>query len=368
MCSQEYNKTLVIDIMTKAYHLSGVTLPGGWLLKDMYTKSAGATGGYFSVQYKAEREGKEYFVKVIDVEKALRRVDVMEFAKELQRQMEAFTYEKDLLEKCRDRSLSKVVRVIDASMIPIDSQNVYPIPFLVFEKADGNIREYISFQNAVDFAWKLKSLHDIATGIEQLHSIEVIHQDLKPSNILQFEKESKIADLGRSKTFSQNGMYDKMLIAGDRTYAPLEIFDEFAFLRPVEWLDMNLAMDSYELGNLMTFYFTGMNMTAMLIERLKKIGIAVGSTQHEMRSYLDVCYNDCIETIKAGIEYDEFKEDIGLMIYQLCNPDPNKRNDPKTLKERGSNYILRRYITKLDLLQHKAELMVKGVKKDGTVH
>ena len=351
--------------MTKAYQLTGVTLPGGWHLKEMYTKKTGDTGGYFSVQYKAELDGIDYFVKVIDVEKALRRINVTEFAQQLQHQLEAFTYEKELLEKCRDRSLSKIVRVIDTGMIPVDENNAYPLPFLVFEKADGNVRDFLSFQDEVDFAWKLKSLHDIATGIEQLHSIQVIHQDLKPSNILQFKKESKIADLGRSKTFSGTGLYDGILMTGDYTYAPIEVLPPFSFLRPSEWLDMNLAMDSYELGNLMTFYFAGMNMTAMLIERLEKIGLTNSTTNQEMKSYLDVCYCDCIEVIKNEIEYEDFRDDIGLMIYQLCNPDPNKRSDPKTLRERGSNYILRRFITKLNLLQGKAELMVK---KHGSIH
>lgn len=283
----------------------------------------------------------------------------------LQQQLEAFTYEKELLEKCRDRSLSKIVRVLDASMIPVGEGNAYPIPFLVFEKADGNVREYLKFQNDVDFAWKLKSLHDIATGIEQLHSVQVIHQDLKPSNILQFKKQSKIADLGRSKTFSGNGMYDGVLLTGDRAYAPLEVFPEFVFLKPVDFLDRNLAMDSYMLGNLMTFYFSGLNMTAMLIERIKKIGLTSRPTNKEMMSYIEVCFDECVEAVKKVIAYDDFRDEIGLMIHQLCNPDPNKRNDPKTLNQQGSNFGLRRYVTKLDLLQRKAEIKIR---KDGTLY
>lgn len=350
---------------TKAYQLTGTTLPGGWLLKEMYSREKESTNGYFSVQYKAERGGKEYFVKVIDIEKSFRRTNVTELMNVLQKQLEAFTYEKELLERCRDRSCSKIVRVQDADMIPIGEGNPYPVPYLVFEKADGDVREYIKFQDEVDFAWKLKSLHDIAVGIEQLHSMQVIHQNLKPSNILQFEKESKISDIGKSKTFTGTGVNDNTLLNGDKAYAPLEMLPQFTFLRPVEWLDMNLATDSYELGNLMTFYFSGLNMTGMLIQKLNKIGNTARTTNMEMKAYLDACYDECIETIKEEIEYEEFKEPIGQMIYELCNPDPNKRNDPKTLRERGSNYVLRRYITKLDLLQGKAELRIK---RDGTIH
>lgn len=250
------------------------------------------------MQYIAEKDSIEYFVKVIDIEKALRGSDLTNFTKTLEQQLKAFNYEKELLEKCRDRSLSKIVRVIDANMIPVGELTAYPIPFLVFEKADGNVRDYIKFQNDVDFVWKLQSLHDIATGIEQLHSIQVIHQDLKPSNILQFKAQSKIANIGKSKTFSGDGLYDRMLIPRDKTFAPLETFSEFVFYRPDDWLDLNLAMDSYELGNLMTFYFTGLNMTAMLIEKVKKIGLTTRPTVTEYRSYIEICFDECVENIK----------------------------------------------------------------------
>ena len=69
---------------------------------------------------------------------------------------------------------------------------------------------------------------------------------------------------------------------------------QFTFLRPVEWLDMNLATDSYELGYLMTFYFSGLNIPGMLIEKLNKIGNSSRSTNMEMKAYLDACYDECI--------------------------------------------------------------------------
>lgn len=178
-----------MDESTKAYQLTGVTIPGGWLLKERYVKEKKDDRRQFSVQYFAEKDGKEYFVKVIDIEKALKGRDLTDMTKILEQQLAAFNYEKDLLERCRDRSLSKIVRVIEASAIPSGQLTVFPIPFLVFEKADGDVRKYIKFQDEVDFAWKLKSLHDIATGIEQLHTMQVIHQNLKPSKILQFKKD-----------------------------------------------------------------------------------------------------------------------------------------------------------------------------------
>ena len=119
--------------MTKAHHLQGTTLPGGWVLIEKYEKKHGDTGGQFSVQYKAERDGEEFFVKIIDIEKALRQVNLEKWTATIQEQTAAFDYERNLLERCRERSLSKIVRVLDANMIPIQEDNPYPIPFLVFE-------------------------------------------------------------------------------------------------------------------------------------------------------------------------------------------------------------------------------------------
>lgn len=348
---------------TRAQNLENHVIIGDWKILNKVSQSVDDTGGHFSIQYIAEKDGFRFFFKAFDIERTIRGAG-LNFTTALEHQMKVFNFEKELLEKCRERSLSKIVRVIEAGSIPSDDANPFPIPFLIFELADGNVREYLKFQTEVDFAWKLKSLHDIATGIQQLHSVDIIHQDIKPSNILQFKEDSKIADLGRSKTFSGTGPYDKILFSGDKTYAPIETYSEFSFLQPEKWLDKNLAMDSYALGNLMTFYFSGLNMSALIISRFKKMGLASSSTREELLTYLNTFYQESLNEIRKGIEYDAFKDDITTMIEQLCNPDPNLRGDPITIRSIGGKYALHRYITKLDLLQKKAEIMVK---KDGAV-
>lgn len=350
------------EMETRAQVLEN-TIADGWKILRKVSQSDDDTGGNFSIQYIAERDGQRFFFKAFDIERTIKSSG-LEFTTALEHQMRVFNFEKELLEKCRARSLSKIVRVIDAGRIADDDKNPYPIPYLVFELADGNVREYLKFQTEVDFAWKLKSLHDIATGIQQLHSVDIIHQDIKPSNILQFKADSKIADLGRSKTFAGTGPYDKILFSGDKTYAPIETYKEFAFLQPAVWLDKNLSMDSYALGNLMTFYFSGLNMSALIVSKFKKMGLSASSSREELLTYLNTFFQESLEEVKQAIQYDAFKEDIITMIGQLCNPDPNLRGDPVTIRQRGSNYALYRYITKLDVLQRKAEIMVK---KDGAL-
>lgn len=352
---------------TFAENLSGIKIQQGWEIKEKIPKHSDETGGHFSSQYIAENsDGERCFLKAIDIEKAIleSRTIGLDFTKILQEQMDNYNYERELLEYCRANSTSKIVLVKDSGLIN-NPNGIIPVPFLTFELADGNVKHYIKFQNSLDFAWKLKSLHDVANGLQQLHNLEIIHQDLKPSNILQFKDDSKITDLGRSKCKSKKGPYDNYDFSGDYTYAPVETYNEFNFLRPTDWYDRNLAMDSYLLGNLISFYFTGLNMTALICNKLYLIGVSDKSTIVERMAYLTRCFNESLEDIRKSIEFHEFADPIVSMISELCNPDPKKRNDEKTLREKGNNYSLHRYITKLDLLSKKAEILIR---KNGTLN
>lgn len=352
---------------TQAHNLVGETISGGWTICKKVLKAANDTGGYFSVQYIAEKaNGDKCFLKAIDIEKALSMSSSLgaDFAKILQEQLDTYNYERDLLEYCKNHSTSKVVLIKDSGVIQKPGTFI-PVPYLTFDLADGNVKQYVKFQNDLDFAWKLKSLHDIANGLQQLHNIDIIHQDIKPSNILQFSDDSKLTDLGRSKCKTMEGPYDDMIFSGDKTYAPLEIFSEFSFLQPIDWYDRNLSMDSYLLGNLMTFYFTGLNMTALLKDKLLKIGISSYGTVEERKAYIDNFFAESIEEIRNCIPYPAYADDICTMISQLCNPDPMKRSDEKTLRQRGSNFSLYRYITKLDLLSKRASICLK---KNGIIN
>ena len=351
---------------TFAENLIGITIENGWTIKNKIPKHSDETGGHFSSQYIAvNQSGNKCFLKAIDIEKAIMQSGVigLEFTKILQEQMDNYNYERELLEYCKANSTSKIVLVKEYGIIN-NPNGVIPVPYLTFELADGNIKHYVKFQNDLDFSWKLKSLHDVANGLQQLHNIEIIHQDVKPSNILQFRDDSKLTDLGRSKCKSKKGPYDNYPFSGDKTYAPIEIYKEFAFLQPSDWYDRNLAMDSYLLGNLMTFYFTGMNMTALIVNKLCAFGVSETSSIIERKAYLDRCFNESLDEIQKSIKYQDFADPIVTMIAELCNPDPTKRNDAKTLREKGSNYALYRYITKLDMLSNKASIKLR---KNGSI-
>ena len=349
-------------MITHAHQLEGMTLENGLQIIKKISKPVDETGGNFSVQYIAqEPSGVKYFLKAIDIEKPLLKSHAVgvAFAEMLKQQMDMYTYELKLLELCKKHHTSNVVQARTSDLIYFEDTAI-PVPYLTFDLADGNIKQYIKFHDEVDFAWKLKSLHDIFVGAEQLHNAGILHQDLKPSNIVQFKDNSKLTDLGRSKCKSIKGPYDSYAFLGDTNYAPIEVYDVFDFLQPKEWIDKNLAIDSYMLGNLMTFYFTGLNMTALVWSKLMTLGsVLYVGTAAEKRAYVNRFFNESVEEVKQAIEYPTYADEIGQMIKELCNPNPNERADAKTLASRGSNYALHRYMTRLDVLYHKASLNLR---------
>src|SRR6185437_7605631 len=167
---------------TPAELLAGLSLDGGWKVTERITAGPDATGGVFSVSYIVESaHSGRAFLKALDFSKA-------------------FNFERDILQKCADRRMDRVVRAIgDGNVRTTATSGGGVVQYLIFELADRDVRLQLSLSSKVDLAWKLRSLHHIATGLMQLHSAGIAHQDLKPSNVLVFEgKTSKVSDLGRA--------------------------------------------------------------------------------------------------------------------------------------------------------------------------
>ena len=162
----------------------------------------------------------------------------------------AFIYERDLSKHCKNKHVTKVSFVKESGQENITGFSIPVVPYLIFELAEGDIRKTLDFSNELDYAWRFSSLHDIAVGLMQLHKIEVSHQDLKPSNVLVFQAESKLGDLGRSICRDLDGPYSKRVFTGDFTYAPPEIWYRF-YER--DWTKRVFATDCYMLGSLVVF-------------------------------------------------------------------------------------------------------------------
>lgn len=344
-----------------AHSLEGRTLKTGWFVKKKIEREPGQSGSTFSIGYIVEKDAEECFMKVFDFAAFLStsnpELDTMQVMQEM---INAYTYEKDLSIHCQKKHVTKVSFVIAHGDEMLPEFAISFVPYLIFKLADGDIRSALNVSKILDYAWRFKSLHDIAVGLKQLHAIDVCHQDLKPSNILVFDSESKLCDLGRSVSNDIKGPYKSMIFSGDRTYAPPEIWYKF---HDPDWKKKSYAADCFMLGSLVTFYFAGIPMSALLSKHIPEQfnWVMWNGEFSEIIPYLENAFSLALKEFEANISDGDTKKELCQLVEYLCNPFPEKRGHPKNISSKGNSYSMDRFISQFDRLRLKAEISIKGV-------
>jgi len=346
-----------------AHNLLGLTLKSGWKVTEKITKTANSTGAFFSVCYKVEKDGEICFLKAFNFtpffQLSEQNTPGRSVTDVLGDMINAYKYERDLSEYCKKGHVTKVAFVIEAGEETLNNYPINLVPYLIFELADGDVRSKIDFANRLDFAWKLKSLHDIAVALKQLHYVNVSHQDLKPSNVLLFNQNSKLGDIGRSMCKDIDSQYNKKEYSGDWNYAPPEMM--YGYWEQ-EWNRRVFATDCYLLGSMIVFYFAGISMSALLLKNLQENlrWEKWRGASNEIKPYLLEAFSNAIIEFKESVDDEYFKNELSLLIAHLCYPFPKQRGHPKNVSNKNSsNFNLERFITKLDVLTKKAELKIK---------
>lgn len=342
-----------------AHNLLNRTLTSGWKIIEKKEKTDNQTGSFFSVGYLVEKEGEICFMKAYDFAKFLAISVGGNVVDVIGDMITAYKYERDLSEHCKNKHVTKVSFVRESGEEIVTGFSITIVPYLIFDLAEGDIREKLDFSNTLDYAWRLKSLHDVSVGLMQLHKIEVSHQDLKPSNILIFDTGSKIGDLGRSMCRDIDGPYNKEAFTGDHTYAPPEIM--YGYYER-DWIKRVFATDCYLLGSLITFYFTGISMSALLRKHIPDNFSWERWTgpYEELIPYLENSFSSALTEFETNI--DIFKSELRDIVEYLCNPFPEQRGHPKNFSStiNINNFNLERFVTMLDVLKRKAELSLKN--------
>ena len=252
--------------MTAAARLSGLTLSDGWRLTEHIKHSPYSTGGTFSHSYLATKDGMMAFVKAFDFSHAFEPdADTLEILNLL---TASYEHERDVLEHCRGRRLSNVAIAIGHGHVSVPDMNTMEgrVYYLLFEKADGDIRCQMDESDAMDSVWCMRALRHVCLGLWQIHRELIAHQDIKPSNILCYGSEDfRVADFGRSSRRGHGVWYDAAKIPGDRTYAPPELL--YGYTHP-DFVPRRIGSDLYMFGNLAAFLFTGVNVTEALMAQL----------------------------------------------------------------------------------------------------
>lgn len=340
-----------------AYKMIGLTLDGGWTVGPLIPKQPGKTGGLFSCGYELLGEaGHKAFLKALDYSRAF---GVPDQPRMLQSLTTAFIFERDILRKCVAQRMDRIVQCIGDGSIKVDDTAIGTVDYLIFETADRDLRAQLTFSGFVDTAWKLRALHHIATGLRQLHAAEIAHQDLKPSNILVFDGvASKIADLGCASVRGTSGPTDHQNVPGDPEYAPPEIL--YGYRHP-EWHYRRLGHDSYMLGSMITFLFTGVNMTTLLFSELHPTHRwrAWSGSYSEVLAFVKDAFERALEKLAADISDFTLREEIVTLVRYLCEPDLNLRGHPLNRRPNISRFSLERFVSRLDSLATRAELRLR---------
>jgi eukaryotic-like serine/threonine-protein kinase len=334
-----------------AHNLVGFTLDGGWTVTDKVTKAHNATGGTFSVSYFVRNaKGEKAFLKVLDLGYALNmQGDQLKNIEEL---ISIFNFERETLKICREFRLKRVSSAIADGKLEIPG-NRLGVYYIIFEKAECDIRKHLSNMQAFDLAWMLKSLHQVAVGISQLHKKNIAHQDVKPSNVLVYATlESKVADLGCADVKFKGSPRGSKRIAGDKGYAPPELL--YGDVSP-EWERRRLGTDMYMFGSLITFVFSQVSMTHAILHALHH-SHRPGFWPHDYRNvlhYVRDAFGRVMTQVRAALP-EPIRDDVGTAIEMLCDPDPNLRGHPKDLNANQFNF--ERFVSLFDRLAKRAGL------------
>jgi len=346
--------------MRPAECLTNLELKDGWNVVSIVKSPPRSTGGHFSVGYLVKNnDGKIAYLKALDFSGAFQAPDP---ARALQSMTEAYNFERDLLTRCKTRKLDRVVTPIADGTVTVPGPfgPLGAVCYLIFEHAKGDIRNEIAGLAEFDLAWCLRSLHQTAVGLKQLHSTGIAHQDLKPSNVLVFsESGAKIADLGRASDSNLKSPVDDILIPGDVGYAPPEQFYPSPDGR--DFYDRCLS-DLYLLGSLFFFYFSGCSATQAIqakITGFKGMNFTNTNFKNDL-PYIRQAFMESLEDLKTQIIpfARQFTDDIIQLIRELCEPDPNLRGDCRSYTSSILHHDLERYISRLDLLARKAEMKI----------
>lgn len=339
-----------------AQSLLGMKLKDGWNVIELVKKKPEDTGGHFSVCYIVEKNGTKAFLKALDLTAAFHDPD---FLTRIRNLTDSFLFERDLLYNCKDNKLRKIVTPItDGDYLEPGQPPFMKVYYIIFEMADGTLRNQLASMKKFDLAWLLRSLHHTAIGLKQLHQAGIAHQDLKPSNVLLYPKGSKIGDLGRSSHKGIPSMNDKLVVAGDRTYAPIDLF--YNRVSPSEFSD-RFSSDLYHLGSLVFFYFFKVNLSQRIWFYMKRDNLDKNLTTTDFSSdlpyYQQAFKNAIVELEKEINKYSEkLAKDLIPLVNMLCDPDPANRGHKRSIDEGHNQYRLERFVSKFDSLAKRAEL------------
>ena len=101
------------------------------------------------------------------------------------------------------------------------------LPIMVMELMNTSLSTYVeSNQSNIPVKTKISILFDVSLGVNYLHTLEVVHRDLTPKNVLLTDQlVAKIGDFGVSKVIPADSKRTLTREPGARDFMPPETFE-----------------------------------------------------------------------------------------------------------------------------------------------
>ena len=344
--------------------LIGSTLNGGWRVTERVERLADATGGNFSICYHVENTdrgtryyGQSGFMKALDYAAAF---DTQNVTKSLEAIIAAYNFEKDLVDICSRQKMRNVVQGVAAGEAAVTG--FYPlrsVSYIIFEAGKHDIREAIAISAYLDIVWTFRTLHHVANGLHQLHAVGISHQDVKPSNIVEFGELRKIGDLGRAHHTEIPGPHDQLMIAGDPSYAPPELL--YRYHHPDNVI-LRRASDLYQLGSLMHFLFqrVGLNTGMMVNLQSNSHPRVYGGTYQNILPELRESFDIVTTELESNLPL-KLRDAASAVFRELADPDISLRGVPQAAPNTLARFAVQRYVSRFDALALRAKIELRGV-------
>jgi serine/threonine protein kinase len=85
---------------------------------------------------------------------------------------------------------------------------------------EGDLQRYVKSKGKLTEAEALRLLRQLVAGLKYLHEHQILHRDLKSSNVFIKRGDVRIADFGLSHCFATGKTMDKLLIGTPAYMAP----------------------------------------------------------------------------------------------------------------------------------------------------
>jgi serine/threonine protein kinase len=316
--------------------MKGAKLPGGWVVGERIGAGRSRSVGYLVTG----PNGEKAFLKAFDFSRAYEAKDTLAAIDKID---SSIRHEFGLVEMCAKSKMSRVVRGLAQGKIKLTEQD-RAIWYLIFEWAEGDVRHELAKVDPNEQVWRLRTLHQTAVGLTQMHRRRIYHLNVKPSHLLEIPGSGiKLGDLS---TASRQGMPAPLFDAdnpGDPIYAPPEALYGFRLEEP---LAHQQARDMYLFGSLIAFLYLELTTTTALLMYLPEgwHPRKTGASLEEALPYLDEAFDVVVQELAES----EAPKPLVEIFRELCRPDPRRRGHPRAHAEtHGSSYSLERYVSKL---------------------